>query len=115
MRTILRVSRLATESERPTVTVRVSCTPDALEVSAPAREPVKMAKKAPPKSAMTQEEQEEAQAATKVQSLYRGKRDKQRVQEMKEEKQEKEAATKVQTMYRGKRDRKKVQDLKNSK
>lgn len=109
MRTILRIARLETQNERPVVDVRASCSPDQLEVTAPARDPVAI-KKQPKK--LTKEEQEEAAAATKVQSLYRGKRDKKKVQELKEEKA---AATKVQSLYRGNKDRKAIQEKKQAK
>lgn len=108
MRTILRIGRSRTENERPLIDVRVTSTPDQLEV-AEQRAPVDLKGQ---KEQKAKEEEEEQQAATKVQSLYRGKKDKQRVQEMKEEKQ---AATKVQSMYKGKRDRARVEEMKASK
>merc|ERR1719456_2072386 len=104
MRSILRIARLRTENERPIVDVRCTSTPDQLEV-AEQRQPVDLKGQ---KEQKAKEAAEEQQAATKVQSLYRGKRDKQAVQHKREEKQ---AATKVQSMYRGKRERKKVDDM----
>jgi len=108
MRTILRIARLRCENERPIIEVRCSSTPDQLEVAE--QRPVIDLKGQ--KEQKLKEEQEERDAATKVQSLYRGKRDKQRVQEKREEKQ---AATKVQSMYRGKRDKKRVDEIREQK
>ncbi|CAD7950456.1 unnamed protein product, partial [Amoebophrya sp. A120] len=70
------------------------------------------------------EAKEDEAAATKVQSLYRGKRDRAEVQakmqakkeqEERERAEEEEAATRVQALYKGKKARAKVQNMKEVK